>query len=597
MAAEDPARTDRGLSRWRASVSALFAVAAVLAAAWAALIALSGGFALKTGLSARNASRPLFVAAALLAIAWIVDRRSTRRVLAVIAGGRAQAAVRLALAAAAAVFVTAVAWNSAAAGGSDSSCYMLQAVAFREGQIALREPLAREIPIARPDAFFAPTGFLASPVERGAAVPICGPGLAIAMAAASLAGGATAVALVVPACAALLAWFAFVLARRLDDEVCGVVTAVLVAASPIVIYQAVQPMSDIPAAALWVGAVAAAARRDARGAALAGLLGSAAVLVRPNLALPVAALAAFVVGRQAQPGVRLRAIAAFAVAALPCAIVLAWLNAERYGSPLVSGYGETSALFAWVHVGPNATRYARWLMWSETPVVVFALGAPYWAWRRRRDAALVAAMGIGVVLIAGTYLAYSVFDDWWYVRFLLPAIPLLLAMAVAVLLAVVPRPRARLALAVFLILGLVPWYLRVAAVGRAFDLHALESRFVKTGAYVDRATPASAVVLSVQQSGAVRYHGGRLSGMWDQLEPGELDGAIAWLERRGRPVFIALEDAELSRFRARFGAQQFGQLDWPPRAEIHGPIRVMVYAAGDRARYRRGEALIPEYVR
>ena len=59
--------------------------------------------------------------------------------------------------------------------------------------------------------------------------------------------------------------------------------------------------------------------------------------------------------------------------------------------------------------------------------------APWWAWRRRRSSArLVLVLVSAVVLTIATYLAYTVFDDWWYIRFLLPALPVLLVLSVAV---------------------------------------------------------------------------------------------------------------------------------------------------------------------
>ena len=592
--------TGDGQARWRGRLGAGLMAAALVAGAWSAVTLLSGGFVL-TGafpVSSRDPWRPLGAAAFLFALAWLVHREGAGRTLRATTGRGPILLRRVALAAACAIFIAAAARNTGAAGGSDSSCYVLQADAFRHGQVALREPLARELPVAHAGAVFAPTGFLASPVDPYAAVPICGPGLAIAMAAASLAGG-RAMMLVVPACGALLVWSTFLLGRRIDDDCCGAAASVLVAVSPIVLYQVVQPMSDIPAAALWVAATAAVARRDMRGAMAGGLLASAAVLVRPNLALPVPVLAGVLLAQPAPWRERSRLLAAFGAAAMPCLITLAWLNTRRYGSPLVSGYGETGALFALAHVQPNLARYTRWLIVTETPFVVLALVAPLWARRHlRRDAALVAATLLAIALIVSTYLAYTVFSDWWYVRFLLPALPLLLVLALAVWLSLGgnhPMARGALALVTCAILG--AFYGHVARERRAFDLQSLESRFVLTGRYAGRALPDTAVVLAVQESGAVRHHGRRLTAMWDQLEPGELDRTIAWLTARGRPVFIALEDAETPLFRARFATQQFGRLDWPPQAEIHAAVRVFVYAAADRERFRRGVPLSPEHVR
>src|SRR5207342_3205794 len=74
----------------------------------------------------------------------------------------------------------------------------------------------------------------------------------------------------------------------------------------------------------------------------------------------------------------------FLLAAAPGIVVMAWLNAARYGSPLASGYGSTDALFSLAHVGPNLARYPRWLLETETPFVVLALLAPWWMLRPRR---------------------------------------------------------------------------------------------------------------------------------------------------------------------------------------------------------------------
>lgn len=138
---------------------------------------------------------------------------------------------------------------------------------------------------------------------------------------------------------------------------------------------------------------------------------------------------------------------------------------------------------------------------------------------------------------------------------------------------------------------------RTARERHVLDLRSLEARFLLTGQYAARAIPPDAVVLSVQQSGSIRHHGGRVTAMWDQLQSAELDRAIAWLEGHGRPVFIALEDLEEGKFRARFSSQQYGGLDWPPVAEVHAATRVRIYRAADRERFRRGAPVTTEQVR
>jgi hypothetical protein len=566
-----------------------------LAAAWAAVTALSGGFSIHAGaiaISSRDPVRPLVLAMLLVALGRAL-LRGAEFGLAVrgVTGDRHRLPDRIAWAAAAAVLIVSIAWNTRAVGGSDSSCYVLQAEAFAHGRLTLTDPLAQVLPDSTP-AMFAPAGFVPSRIAPFAAVPICGPGLALMMSAASFAGR-DAIFLVVPAFAAAAVWLTFVAGRRLDDAVTGATAAVLLATSPIFLYQSVQPMSDVPAAALWLAAlVLLSARGDARGRQIAaGICASAAVLMRPNVALIVLPLLALLRDR--------RAWLRFGLAAVPGLAAMAWLNAARYGSPLTSGYGSTDVLFSMAHVAPNFARYPRWLFETETPFVAAAALAPWWAWRLRRSMALLVFVLVSaVVLTAATYLAYTVFDDWWYIRFLLPALPALFILSVAVWLEPLrrhPRWRACGAIAIAAVLG--AWHVHVARTRLVFDLQALESRFIVAGRYAARALPGHAVILAAQQSGSARYYGGRSTIAWDAIAPDALDRTIAALGRLGRPVFIILEDEEMSRFRGRFAAQRLGNLDWPAHAEVHAPVRVHVYDAAERERYRGGGAVVTEHVR
>lgn len=556
-----------------------------MAGAWSAVTLISGGFRAHAGplvLSSRDPIRPFLAAAVLLAGAWILLPRAELRKL---AGRSDRVAARIACAAAACVLVFSIAWASRAAGGSDSSCYVLQADAFRHGHAMLVNPAASVLPDA-PAAVFAPTGFVPSRAQPAGAVPICGPGLALIMAGA-LAVHRDAVFLVVPLFAALLVWLTFVFGRQVDDEWTGACAAVLLACSPIFLYQAVQPMSDVPAAALWLAALTA-------GPIVAGLCASLAVLVRPNLALVVLPL--FFLLRDPRSFVR------FALAAVPAVAIMIGLNLARYGAPLASGYGDTGVLFSLAHAGPNAARYPRWLFETHTPFLLLALATPWTIGRGRGNRRLALVSLVGCALIVATYLAYTVFDDWWYIRFLLPVLPVLLALSAAVALAAISRlsggSRAmRVAGAVSLCVVLCPWYLHVARVRHVLDLQGLESRFATAGRYAARALPANALVLAVQQSGSLRFHGGRDTIAWDAIAPDALDRTIATIQSAGRVPFIVLEDAEEPAFRRRFPAQRFGRLQWPPKAEIHAPVRVHFYDPAALDRYLAGQRIDTEHVR
>jgi hypothetical protein len=277
---------------------------------------------------------------------------------------------------------------------------------------------------------------------------------------------------------------------------------------------------------------------------------------------------------------------------------MAWLNAARYGSPLASGYGSADVLFSFAHVGPNLARYPRWLIETEGPLLAASLLAPWWAWRHPARASLVLVSLTAAALTLATYLAYTVFDDWWYLRFLLPALPVLAVLSVAVILEPARgRPVLRVAAAIATCALGGAWHLHAARTHRVLDLQALESRFVVAGRYAGRALPANAVVLAVQQSGSIRYYGGRATIAWDAIPPGGLDATIDALGAAGRPAYIALEDGEEAGFRARFAGEQFGALDWPPRAEIQRPGRVRLYDPGERGAYLSGVRVATEYIR
>src|SRR5262249_4350396 len=277
--------------------------------------------------------------------------------------------------------------------------------------------------------------------------------------------------------------------------------AVLVACSPIVLYQAVQPMSDVPAAAAWMAALVSTSPFAS------GVYASLAILIRPNLALLAIPLLFLKKGtvpfsaaakRGLSPFPK-RGLSPFLGAAVPGVAVLLALNVARYGGLFASGYGDAGSLFSLAHVGPNLARYPRWILETHTPFVLLAFAAP-WALRRDPARARLAAISlVSVALLTATYLAYTVFDDWWYIRFLLPALPLLIAMSVAVLKALAERlttaagrsgPTATVATAAVCI-TLAGWYLHVALDRHVTALQRLQPPLPPTGrAARPRAPPA-----------------------------------------------------------------------------------------------------------
>lgn len=493
--------------------------------------------------------------------------------------------------------LTAWTWRTGAVGGSDSACYALMTTAYAEGRTQPRSALALVAPWPEATRVAAPGGFLPSASRAGAAVPICAPGYSLLVTPLVLIAGPGAVHAVPPLAASLLAFLAFLLGRRLATAWAGVGAALLVATHPIVLFQAVQPMNDITTAALWTGVAAAmlAARPG-----LTGVLIGLGLLVRPNLApaAVVAVLGCGVVTARLASGERarraVRAMAVAAGAALPGVAAALALNASLYGSPLQSGYGDLGALFAWAHVPDNVVRYGGTWLTTSTPIVLLALAAP-WAVRspQRTAAWLLLSLAGGLTLV---YLAYRPFTEWWYLRFLLPAVALSLVLAASSLAGVAVRLGGRtgawLAALVILLAGVVAS--RTPEAGDAFRLAGLESRFPLTSEVVATRLPDSTVVVTSWQSGAVRFSPGREVVMWDALDPAWLDRAVEWLGAAGHTPVIALEAWEEEGFRARFAGQTYGALDWPPRYDIDR--RAHIFIPADRARYLRHEPYVTEHV-
>ena len=501
-----------------------------------------------------------------------------------------------------------VAKGTWAVGGSDSSCYALMADAFAHGRWQPASALATEAPWPDASRTLAPGGFIPSPVRPDAASPICVPGVSVLMAPLVAIRGPDGLFALSPIAGAALVWCAFLLARRMGGGLAGSMAAILTATSPIVLFQVVQPMNDVVTAALWLAALAVVTteRRGgsstfAQGATadkldppwapfVAGLLTGLAILVRPNLA-PLALVVlgvALVVDR-----VHARRTAlALTIGALPGIALLLALNQVLYGRPLGSGYGDAAVLFDVGFVPANAANFVRRVYETQTPFPLLALLAPIvFAGRARQIAwSLLAAAAI----VIGFYLFYRPYPEWWYLRFQLPAVVCLVVLASAVAAHLARRARMGGVIAIVTVVLAIAGT-RAAGSRQAFDLQRLEGRYRDTAALVHDRLPDNAVLITVWQSGGMRFHAGREAVLWDALDPAWLDRAIDWLRESGRAPYLLLERREEAEFRTRFrGTSTLGALDWPPRFDLARQARI--YDPADRARYLAGEPYATENI-
>ena len=163
-------------------------------------------------------------------------------------------------------------------------------------------------------------------------------------------------------------------------------------------------------------------------------------------------------------------------------------------------------LFALANIGPNAARYSTWLIATVAGVVA---GAFRISSRQGRSPAR-ARSALFALLVIAAYLIYGVFDHWSYLRFLLPA------MAVFAIFAAIESGRRgfddrrsswRAPMLVALLL--------VISAHRAVRCPSRSTRSslpINCGGshrsrdFVRSQTPESAVILSGEQSGSMRYY-------------------------------------------------------------------------------------------
>jgi hypothetical protein len=491
--------------------------------------------------------------------------------------------------AACAALVLGVVFGTYVAGGSDSSCYLNAARLFARGAVAIEQPLVRDAPWPHAASTFTPAGFTPSS-DPAVLVPICSPGLPLLMALFSRLH--VSPFLVVPLLGAAAVWLTFLVGRALQRPLTGAAAAVLLVCSPTFLYQLVQPMSDVPAMAWWLLATVCviASEKGTRRPWMAGTAAAMALLTRPNLAPLALVIAAYLGWDGAR---RTESLGRFLAGLLPGVLALAWLQRAMYGSPLTTGYGPVNGLMAAAHIVPNLRRYAGWLVGTHTPFLLLALAAPF-VIPRRREALLFAAIAAATL---ACYLPYQVFDDWWYTRFLLPALPMLIVLSVAATLAMTARwnPRARLSFVAAGLVMLMTVWVSTATARHAFDFAAMEQHYYRAGTAVAAHVTEPAIIVTLKDSGSVHYHAGQPTLSWDTLDAADLDAALAFARTRGYTPYLLLEAEEEPVFRERFRhGSVLGSLDWPPRVQVGRAIRL--YDPLDRARFLADGQVRTRYV-
>jgi hypothetical protein len=570
-----------------------------LAAAWSITLVVTRGVSFDIGpvhLSSRNARNPAIVALLVLIAAVFLAPAGARvhsvgrdvsallaRVVAIIRGVRhlrpilelaVHPRVLRTLAAGVVLLTLALVWDrgSFVAGGADSYGYVSEAHLFATGRVRADAPLAGRFPHV-PVTALTPFGYLPATDGSNTLVPMYSPGLPLTMAVMEVIGGANAVYLVMPLLGAVAVWGAYWIGARLVGPGVGLGAALLVAASPAFVFQLIgAPLSDICAAGWWTLSIGLLLHERRWSAAAAGVAAGLAILTRPNLLLVVVVLGLY----QLLPAIRdvsnhrehRTRFARFSAPVIVACLTVAAFNTVWYGSPLRSGYAPD--LFSAANWDDNIVRFSRWLTESQTPLFFLGFAAPLVAgWLpapRGLQMRPVTMLLAGVVLaVFASYLFYRPFDDWWFLRFLLPAFPAIAVLTCITLAAVANRfgPPARV-LAAGLVIAVAAFGFRQIA---PMELLA-EYRYRIMGEWVRDHLPDNAIVVSSQHAGSIRHYSGRSTVRYDAIARNDFESALNEIIDAGYHPYLVVDEEEIALVRGQHGEGARGAIDWPPIAVL-----------------------------
>ncbi len=179
------------------------------------------------------------------------------------------------------------------------------------------------------------------------------------------------------------------------------------------------------------------------------------------------------------------------------------------------------------------------------------------------------------------YLPYMFFQphEWFYTRFLLPAIPIMILFAAACALAgirALPAVwRTPAVVVVSVLVGAAS--LHYAERNRVFDIHNQERKYPLAGEFVRTRGPANAFVLAAQHSGSIRYYANRPTLRWDLLSPARLDQALATFRAQGYEPLLVVDTGEYKEFRERFAATGQQAVEQLTPLAVAGDARVFAF--------------------
>lgn len=452
------------------------------------------------------------------------------------------------------------------AAGADASGYLNSARLLATGHFAmeLRSPPEFGPQDALLRQQFQPHGFAPFEGKPGLS-PTYAVGLPLHLAAAARLVGWTAAPFVVGLGGAIGALaLTYIVGRQFGLASASAATVVvLLAAYPVFLFMAIQPLSDVPATTWCLAAIAAAWRaRTAPGWALAaGAALALAVLVRVTNLLLLPALLVLL-------GANLPRLAWAFLGGLPGAIFLGFYNHALYGSAFRSGYVNISEAFGWSYGLPTLAVFALWLA-TLFPAVVLVL-----PWFAQRNAATETrgpvrlALALWFAPFTLLYAFYQISHEvWWDLRFILPATPALLIGAALGLESLWRRKPTPHALRMISLAVLAGWSIALGVYWTKKH-HLLltpmyERKYRDAALAARKEFPADALVIAGQTSGAVYFYTPFPVLRWEFVNAAEFAALRARAETVRRPICAVLFE-----FEEREALQEHCRGDWAKVAAV-----------------------------
>jgi hypothetical protein len=471
-----------------------------------------------------------------------------------------------------------VTYGSFVAGGADAYGYVSQAALWTNKSPFIPEPLGADA--GWPDASWAltPLGYRPA-LTPGWMVPVYPPGLPLVMAAMRALFGDVGPYLVTPILGALVCWLTYVLGKELYGPLEGALSAAIMFATPVFLLQLMAPMTDVPVTAWWLGSAILALSPTRLSLMLSGLTTTLAVMTRPNLVFLGVALAGLVIRTVRVNFFPITRSLWWCVPATIGPIAIGILNHTLYGSAITSGYGTVESLYSPTYASANISHYLKWLVTTQTVFPLIGLITSPWMIRGDRSRAWSVwwSCCFAMVVLA-SYMWYLPLDDWTYLRFLLPAYPVIITLSAAALVRAIVRAGLPEGLCVAVAVVLVCFGLWQSR--PAFKVAEFDDRY-RAAANFARSLPSNAVVLANLHSGSVRYYANRVTARYEWIGSDEYNAALRWFQQRAYPVYAVLDESEADEFRAKYSS--IADVSWLDRPiMVIGKYGVRIYRVSPR---------------